>query len=235
MNFPAVKKWFITSIVTTSILAITLASSAYSSSAAQVMAEFDVGSEVFALGISLFVLGFAVGPALWAPLSELYGRRILFITTHGFVVAFVAASAGSNSMASLLVFRFLVGTFGASPMTNSGGVIADLFPPRERGLAMTVFAAAPFMGPVLGPVIGGFITINAGWRWVHGVCSIFIGIVWIAGTFLVPETYGPVLLRRKAEALTGETGHVHVSVLHSHIHGGGTSPAEIFGRALKRP
>jgi MFS family permease len=235
MNFSAAKKWFITSIVTTSILAITLTSSVYSSSAAQVMAEFDVGSEVFALGISLFVLGFAVGPALWAPLSELYGRQVLFVTTHGFVVAFVAASAGSRSMASLLVFRFLAGTFGASPMTNSGGVIADLFPPGERGLAMTVFAAAPFMGPVLGPVIGGFITINVGWRWVHGVCSIFIGIVWIAGTFLVPETYGPVLLRRKAEALTRETGYTHVSVLHSHTNRDGASPAEVFGRALKRP
>lgn len=233
MEFPPAKKWFITSIVTTSILAITLTSSAYSSSATQVMAEFNTSSEVFALGISLFVLGFAVGPALWAPLSELYGRQILFVITHGFVVAFVAASAGCNSMASLLVFRFLAGMFGASPMTNSGGVIADLFPPAQRGLAMTIFAAAPFMGPVFGPVIGGFITETIGWRWVHGVCSIFIGVVWIAGSILVPETYGPVLLSRRAAALTHETGHKHVSVLH--VQNNGASPATVFARALKRP
>ncbi|KAL2018619.1 hypothetical protein VTK56DRAFT_589 [Thermocarpiscus australiensis] len=231
MNFSGAKKWFITAIVTISILAITLTSSAYSSSAAPVMAEFDASPEVFSLGLSLFVLGFAVGPALWAPLSELYGRQILFIVTHGFVVAFVAASAGSNSIASLLVFRFLAGTFGASPMTNSGGVIADLFPPTQRGLAMTIFAAAPFMGPVLGPVIGGFITMTIGWRWVHGVCSIFVGVVWILGTLFVPETYGPVLLQRRAEALERETGHAHVSVLHT----SGKSPSEVFGRSLKRP
>ncbi|PVH68019.1 hypothetical protein DL98DRAFT_391615, partial [Cadophora sp. DSE1049] len=90
--------------------------------------EFNTSSELFALGISLFVLGFAVGPALWAPLSGLYGRNILFITTHGFIVALVAASAGCQSMASLLVFRFLAGTFGASPLTNCGGLIAGLFP-----------------------------------------------------------------------------------------------------------
>ncbi|KAH6613411.1 major facilitator superfamily domain-containing protein [Chaetomium tenue] len=233
MNFTPARKWFITFIVTISILAITLTSSAYSSSAAQVMAEFDSSPEVFALGVSLFVLGFAIGPAFWAPLSELYGRQILFITTHALVVTFVAASAGCTSMAQLLVFRFLAGTFGASPMTNSGGVIADLFPPAQRGLAMTIFAAAPFMGPVLGPVIGGFITMNVGWRWVHGVCSIFIGVVWIAGSLLLPETYGPVLLRRRAETLSRETGTLHISVLAAQNNS--ATPAEIFGRALKRP
>ncbi|AEO61428.1 hypothetical protein MYCTH_2311571 [Thermothelomyces thermophilus ATCC 42464] len=92
------------------------------------MAEFGSGPEVAALGVSLFVLGFAIGPALWAPLSELYVRKILFVITHGVVVAFVAATAGCNSTASLLVFRSLAGTFGASTMTNSGGVVADLFP-----------------------------------------------------------------------------------------------------------
>jgi hypothetical protein len=230
MNFPAAKKWFITSIVTTSIFAITLTSSAYSSSAAQVIIEFDANAELFALGISLFVLGFAVGPALWAPLSELYGRRLLFVVTHAFVVAFVAASAGCTSMSSLLVFRFLAGMFGASPMTNSGGVIADLFPPPQRGLAMTIFAVAPFMGPVLGPVIGGFITVTTGWRWVQGVCSIFIAMVWIAGSLFVPETYGPVVLKRKARDLLMETGQPHVSVLDRQSNG-----RELFGRALKRP
>ena len=133
------------SVVTLSVLAITLTSSAYSGSASVLLTEFNTSRELVSLGVSLFVLGFAIGPACWAPLSELYGRRILFITTHAVVVAFVAASAGANSIEALLVFRFLAGTFGASPMTNSGGVIADLFPPSERGVAMSFFAAAPFM------------------------------------------------------------------------------------------
>lgn len=128
-----------------SVLAITLTSSAYSGSARPLVAEFNVSNEIYALGVSLFVLGFAIGPAFWAPLSELYGRRIWFILTHGAVVAFVAAAAGSNSMASLLVFRFLGGMFGASPLTNSGGVIADLFPASQRGLAISLFGTAPFM------------------------------------------------------------------------------------------
>jgi len=233
MNFSSTRKWLITSVVTISVFAVTLTSSAYSASSEQITAEFGASSEIFTLGVSLYVLGFAVGPALWAPLSELYGRQILFITTHAFVVAFVAASAGCTSMAQLLVFRFLAGTFGASPLTNSGGVIADLFPPAQRGLAMSVFAAAPFMGPMLGPVVGGFITITVGWRWVQGVCCIFIGVVWVVGSVTLPETYSPVLLHRRAKRLLRETGKVYISVLEQNK--GGVELSEVFGKALKRP
>ena len=233
MNFSTARKWLITSIGTLSVFAITLTSSAYSGSAKEIRDEFNVSSEVNTLGISLFVLGFAVGPALWAPLSELYGRRILFITTHGVIVIFVAASAGCTSMAQLLVFRFLAGMFGASPLTNSGGLIADMFPPSQRGVAMSVFSVAPFMGPVLGPILGGFVSITVGWRWVQGVCCIFIGVVWLIGCVLVPETYGPVLLRKTAKSLTRKTGKVYTSALE--LNNGGVKASEIFSKTLKRP
>ncbi|KIN08855.1 hypothetical protein OIDMADRAFT_141116 [Oidiodendron maius Zn] len=233
MNFPNAKKWMITSIGTLSVFAVTLTSSAYSGSAEEILAKFQVSSEVFALGLTLFVLGFAVGPALWAPLSELYGRQILFVATHAVLVAFVAASAGCNSMASFLVFRFLSGTFGASPMTNSGGLVADLFPQAERGLGMAIFATAPFMGPVLGPMLGGFIAINVGWRWVQGVCSIFIGIVWIMGSVLIPETYGPVVLQQIAKQSSRKTGKVYISVLE--LNNRGANLSEGFSKTLKRP
>lgn len=233
MNFSAARKWMITSVVTLSVFAVTLTSSAYSGSADQIREEFNSSREVFALGISLYVLGFAVGPALWAPLSELYGRQVLFIITHAVLVAFVAASAGCKSMASLLVFRFLSGTFGSSPLTNSGGVIADLFPPAQRGLAMSIFATAPFMGPVLGPTIGGFVAITIGWRWLQGVCCIFIGSVWIVGIFLVPETYGPVLLQKMAKHLSEKSGKTYISILE--INNGGKGFSEVFGKALRRP
>jgi MFS family permease len=233
MNFTAFKKWIIVAITTLSVFAITLNSSAYSGSAEEIIAEFHTGSEIFSLGISLFILSFAIGPALWAPLSELYGRRILFITTHAFVVAFVGASAGCKNMASFLLFRFLAGTFGSSPLTNTGGVIADLFSSSQRGLALSIFAAAPFMGPVLGPALGGFITITVGWRWVQGVCCIFIGVVWIIGVFLSPETYGPVLLREKARMLERKIGKKYVSVMEMNFNK--RDFGEVFGKALKRP
>lgn len=125
MNFSPARKWSIILIVTVSVFAVTRTSSAYSGSANEVLAQFNCSTELFSLGISLYVLGSAIGPALWAPFSELYGRKVLFVTTHACMVAFVTASAGSGSMPALLVFRFLTGMFGASPLTNSGGVIAS--------------------------------------------------------------------------------------------------------------
>lgn len=233
MNFSVVRKWLILSIGTLSVFAITLTSSAYTGSAEEIIAEFNISSEVFSIGIALFVLGFAVGPALWAPLSELYGRQILFVVTLAFVVAFVGAAAGCNSVASLLIFRFLAGTFGASALTNSAGQIADLFPPAQRGLGMSIFATAPFMGPVLGPLIGGFTAINVGWRWVQGVCCIFIGIVWAVGSFLMPETYGPVLLQKIATKYSRKSGKVYLSILDKN--NGSMKASDVFNKTLKRP
>ncbi|EGR46918.1 uncharacterized protein TRIREDRAFT_71817 [Trichoderma reesei QM6a] len=75
--------------------------------------------------MSLVVLGFAIGLVLWAPLSEIYCRRMFFVTTHACMVAFVDASAGAGFMPAVLVFRFMAGMFGELPPANSGGVIAE--------------------------------------------------------------------------------------------------------------
>ncbi len=109
--------------------------------------------------------------------SELYGRQLLWIVSHISMVAFIGGSAGSQNITTLLILRFLAGTFGGSPLVNSGGAIADMFSPAQRGLAMVIYCVAPFLGPVVGPVMGGFISENVGWRWVQGVCCILVGII----------------------------------------------------------
>jgi MFS family permease len=233
LNFSMPRKCGFTFIVTMSVFAITMTSSAYAGSGNEIRAAFAISGELYAAGVSLFVLGFAVGPSLWAPLSEMYGRRVLFIATHAGAVAFIAGAAGADSLAALLVCRFLGGTLGAAPLTNSGGVIADVFPAAVRGLAMGLFSSAPFLGPVLGPIVGGFVSMSVGWRWVQGVMAITVGVFGVLGAFVVPETYGPVLLRQKATRLSRETGRVYVSVLERER--GSTNAREVFGRALKRP
>jgi multidrug resistance protein len=128
-----------------------------------IIVEFNASQEVATLGLSFFVLGFALGPLVFAPLSELYGRQRLFCTTFGIFTFFNAGCAGAQNIWSLLILRFFAGSFGSSPLASAGAVIADMFTAKERGLAMTIFAAAPFMGPVLGPIVGGFLGQYAGW------------------------------------------------------------------------
>jgi MFS family permease len=170
---------------------------------------------------------------LWAPLSELYGRQILFVTTYAALTAFNAGAAGAQNSWTLIILRFFAGSFGSSPLTNAGGVIADMFPARQRGVAMSLFAAAPFLGPVLGPIIGGFLGMNAGFRWVLGFLAAFSGAVWIMGSLLIPETYAPVLLRRRAERLSKLSGKIYRSKID--IDQGKVSLKNSFKISLSRP
>ncbi|KAH8760579.1 major facilitator superfamily transporter [Diaporthe sp. PMI_573] len=227
------KRWFITMMVSLTTLAVALLSSAYTGGIRDIIQEFKISQTVATLGVSLFVLGFAIGPLLWAPLSELFGRQYLFIGTYAILTAFNAGCAGANSAETLIVLRFFAGAFGSSPLANSGGVIADMFPAAERGLAMALFAAAPFLGPVLGPIIGGFLGEAAGWRWVMGFLATFSGTLWLLGTALVPETYAPYILRQRAVKLSKITGKNYVSKMEHEQ--GKINLAESFKTALLRP
>jgi MFS family permease len=141
----------------------------------------------------------------------MFGRQKIFILTYSGLTAFLAASAAAPSMPALVILRFFGGIFGSSPLTNSGGVIADMFDTKERGMATAIFAAAPFLGPTMGPIAGGFLGDAAGWRWVCGLLAAVCGLMLILVGLVVPETYAPVLLRRRADKLSKLTGKVYIS------------------------
>lgn len=84
----------------------------------------------------------------------------MYFGTFGVFVIFNIGLVAPNSIATVVVLRFLAGSFGSSPLTNAGGVVADIFSAKERGLAMSIFSAAPFMGPVCGPIIGGTVMLK---------------------------------------------------------------------------
>lgn len=150
MNFPKGRKWAIAVLQSLSTFAVTFASSAYASGIEGVMRRFDVSAEVATLGLSLFVLGFALGPLIWAPLSELYGRKSICVVSYTAYIAFSVAAACAPNITGLLVLRFFASAFGSSSLANTGGVIADMFSKMERGLATGLFVTAPFLGPALG-------------------------------------------------------------------------------------
>ncbi|KAJ9298113.1 hypothetical protein DTO271G3_3718 [Paecilomyces variotii] len=231
--FSAKTKWLYTMMMTLATFGVSLTSSGYTGGVDSIMAEFHVSDEITTIGVSLFVLGFALGPLIWAPLSELIGRQVVFFGTYCALVAFCSGSAGSQNIWTLLILRLFAGSFGSSPMTNAGGVIADIFDADNRGLATTLFAGAPFLGPTLGPVVGGFLGENAGWRWVQGFLGAFTGVIWISCSLLVPETYAPLLLRKRAAKLSQITGKVYAS--HLEIQTGKITIVDAFKGALSRP
>ena len=140
----------------------------------------------------------------------------------------------SKDLAALLVLRFLSGAFGAAPLTNSGGVIADTFPPQDRGLAITVYALVPLFAPVLGPIVGGFVTGTLGWRWLMGVSALLSASALIVSLLALPETYAPVLLHKRAQKISKMTGKVCVSATAAK-NGNNSSFSISLAAALSRP
>ena len=129
------------------------------------MKEFGFSIEVGTLTVSLFVAGYCVGPLLWGPLSEVYGRRPILIVSFVIYTGFQIGCALSNNIASILIFRFLGGCFAASPLVLSGAMISDIWDPVTRGNAISLFTVGPFAGPAFGPAVGGFIGVSgASWR-----------------------------------------------------------------------
>jgi multidrug resistance protein len=138
-----------------------------------VMIEFKSTSQILAsFVVSIYVLGYCVGPLIVAPLSEIYGRVPVYHVSNVLFVVFTIACAVSSSLSMLTVFRFFAGVMGSTPLSIGGGSFGDMFKVEERGAAIAIWSMGPLLGPVIGPVAGGFLAQRAGWRWVFWVITI---------------------------------------------------------------
>lgn len=158
------------------------------------------------LGISLYVLGFAFGPILWGPGSELLGRRLpLQVSMFGFSI-FAVAAATAKDYQTLMLSRFFSGFFAAGPLAIVPACFADLYDDATRGLAITAFAMCVFVGPFASPFVGGFIVDDAHlrWRWTMYITSI-MGWLSFGLTLFLVESYAPAILVIKAGRLRRET------------------------------
>lgn len=122
------------------------------------------------------ILGFAVGPLLISPLSEIYGRFPIYVVCNIMFIIFTIACAVAGSVTQLIVFRFFAGTFGVCPVTLGGASIADLIPQEKRGISMSLFSVGPLLGPVIGPIAGGYLAAAEGWRWTFWVIAIAVSM-----------------------------------------------------------
>ncbi|CDM30192.1 Major facilitator superfamily [Penicillium roqueforti FM164] len=208
-NFPANKKWTLLALISAMTLISPLASSMFSPAISYVAAEFGETNEtILSFSVSIYILGYAFGPLLLAPMSEVYGRRVVLSAANWFFVVWQIGCARANSIETLIVCRLFAGIGGSGCLTLGAGVIADMFPREQRGMATAVWAMGPLIGPVVGPIAGGFLGQEAGWRWVFWLLLIVGGIVSLGVEFLNKETYAEVLIRWKTEKLVKETGRM---------------------------
>ncbi|KAH7912905.1 MFS polyamine transporter [Hygrophoropsis aurantiaca] len=201
-NWPFWKKCMVTATGCQLTMNVTFASCAPSAAYGPISSEFGVSREVAYLLVSVCMAGYVVGPLLFGPGSEVYGRRPVFIVAMAMYTLFHLGQALAQDMTTLLVTRFIGSMFAVAPLTNCGGVIADIWGPAQRGVATGFFMHSVFIGPtVLGPVVGGLVVEYLGWRWVFWVMMIYAAVCTTILLFTLPETFAPVLLQEKARRL----------------------------------
>lgn len=205
-NWSLRKKITISAILSYTTFTSSFASAIYSSAVTTIAPYFHISSEVAVLGVTLYVLGFASGPTIWAPASELIGRRWpILVGMFGYSL-FTVATATSKDVQTLMLTRFFAGFFAASPIAIVPAVFADIWNNQTRGVAIAMFAMAVFVGPFASPFTGGFITMSyLGWRWTMYI-SCIMGF-FATGLCLVflKETYAPAVLVEKAVTLRRQT------------------------------
>ncbi|KAE8356019.1 major facilitator superfamily domain-containing protein [Aspergillus coremiiformis] len=201
-------KLYISVIVCFGTFVSSFASAIFAPGTGDVAQTFGVSSEVGILGTTLFVLGFASGPLIWAPSSELIGRRWPLTVGMFGVALFSLASAVAKDIQTVIICRFWAGLFGASQLSVVPAVLSDLFNNTHRGPAITVYSLAVFVGPFSGPFVGGFISSSyLGWRWTLYIPAFMAFAVATLMVLFVKETYAPCILISKAEALRQQTSN----------------------------
>ncbi|PGH02557.1 hypothetical protein GX51_04584 [Blastomyces parvus] len=208
MNWPFRKKAITTLLYGLTTMGSTWSSAVYSPGIAQVDAEFNVPNEVGVLGVSLLLFGFGLGPLLWAPLSELYGRKPAVLFPYFIAAIFMFTAGSAKDIQTVMISRFFCGFFGSAPITNTGGVLSDLFPPEQRAAAIVGYALAVIGGPSLGPIVGAAIVqSHLGWRWTEYITGIMMMFFLTLDIIFIDESYPPSLLVKKARRLRYETGN----------------------------
>jgi multidrug resistance protein len=188
MNWSSLLRWTHIMLVSAVNFLTGLASSMFAPGVPALMKEFhSTNSSLASFVVTIFVLGLAMGPILFAPLSEIYGR--LYVQHAGLIGFFIftIACAVSSNLNMLIGFRLLQGMFGSVPLTNAGAIIADMVRQEVRGFAMAMFTLGVLLGPVVGPVSGGFLSSAMGWRWVFWVVAMAVSP--LPPPFLQPPTH----------------------------------------------
>ncbi|KAI9692055.1 MAG: hypothetical protein M1820_009558 [Bogoriella megaspora] len=219
------RKWAIICFLAVLNLITAMCSSEFEPALPAIMSDLNFrNGSLASFSVSIYTMGYFIGPFIIAPCSELYGRLPVLYAGFVLFMASLAACGASNTLAIFMIFRALMGIAGIAFMLVGSATVADLIPTEKRGLALSMMSFGPVAGPTLSPIIGGFVVEKTSWRWVFWTTliavSIFmgkeasltsnkLGAFLALAVFLMRETYKLVLLVRKQPHRTDSTFEVH--------------------------
>lgn len=209
MNWSRPKRFWVTFCICFLTFSVYIGSAIYSAGIMGVMETFGVSQVAATLGLTLFVAGYAVGPMVWAPMSEIpqIGRNPVYIGTLFLFVVLQVPTALAQNFGMLLAFRFLTGFIGSPSLATGGASIGDMYSPSKRTYGIAIWGIGAVSGPTLGPLVGGFAAEARGWKWP------IWELMWLSGFCLallivfLPETSSANILYRRARRLRKLTGN----------------------------
>jgi MFS transporter, DHA1 family, multidrug resistance protein len=191
--------------------AVYIASSIYAPGETGLIEEFRVSETVATLGLSLFTLGYGLGPMLWSPMSEMptLGRSgIYFWTLLAFILLQLPVGLATNTP-MFLVFRLLTGFCGSPCLSTGGGTLSAIYDGARVAYSLCIWGTSGIGGPVFGPIIGGYLAPALGWRWTIWIFTCLCSLVLVM-FFLLPETSAANILYKRAKRLRMATGNTRL-------------------------
>ncbi|KAI9738449.1 MAG: hypothetical protein M1818_005346 [Claussenomyces sp. TS43310] len=200
-NWGVARKYYITTFVSLLNVVTCLCVGSTSSAGDSFTSTFGSSDELNTGALSTYILGFALGPLILAPLSEYFGRNPVYIGSWFFLVIFQIPVALAPNMATVLVCRFIQGFGGSAPLTNTGGTISDLWTRDSSGFAMSIYGISSTIGPPLSLVVTGYLAWVKGFRILSWALMGITGGFWIIMILTLPETRHTAILDRKVARL----------------------------------
>ncbi|BGP25194.1 benomyl methotrexate resistance protein [Rhodotorula toruloides] len=209
LNWSPWKKHFAAFQIAMMTTVVYIGSAIYTPSEPNLGQVYGVSETVTVLGLTLFILGYGTGPMFFSPLQETphLGRNPVYWAALCLFVLLQIPILLPTNLTCIFIFRFLTGFFGSPILATGGASMGDLYVPRQLPYAMGGWAVGAVLGPIMGPVVAAFAVQANGWKWS------ILELVWMSGfgllffTFLLPETYAPTLLFRRAKRLRALTGN----------------------------
>ncbi|SNX82189.1 probable FLR1 - Putative H+ antiporter involved in multidrug resistance [Melanopsichium pennsylvanicum] len=215
-NWSMPRKAFVNGLLCLLTFSVYMGSAIYTPGVELFSKYFGIGVVPATLGLTLFVLGYGIGPMVgFSSISEIpaIGRSMPYLFTLFIFVILQIPTALVKNVAGFMILRFLSGLFGSPPLATGGASIGDLYSARNRPLGLGVWGLSAVCGPSLGPLIGGFAAQSfgiEGWRWTIWPLLMLSGFTLVVLVIALPETSSANILQRRAQRLRTATGNPHL-------------------------
>jgi DHA1 family multidrug resistance protein-like MFS transporter len=183
-------------------------SSIYTPGQEQIQEDFKAGHVVATLNLSLYVLGYGIGPMWFSPLSEVatIGRSHIYMATLFLFVIMQIPAALANNIGGLIVVRFIAGVLSSPAISTGGATLGDFVAPQILPVYIGLWAVGAVAAPVIAPLLGAAMVDAKSWRFIFWLLMCITAAAFLLLSFFFPETLGSNVLHRRANRLRKETG-----------------------------